>query len=160
MYLNGKTFAFDVVLGPQTSQQAVFSATIEQDISAVLHGYALTVFAYGQTGSGKTHSLLGPAFDTDSSRDLGILPRSLEWIFSQIEEAEEHQEFEIKVAMCEVFCERVNDLLDISKKDLKLREKSGRVVAEGLSHHYIASRRDAIRLCVKGNRNRKVGVGD
>ncbi|KAH0476281.1 MAG: hypothetical protein KVP17_000888 [Porospora cf. gigantea B] len=155
--INGKAFAFDVVLGPQTSQQAVFSATIERDISAVLQGYALTVFAYGQTGSGKTHSLLGPALDTENSGDLGILPRSLEWIFSQIEEAEEHLEFEIKVAMCEVFCERVNDLLDVSKKDLKLREKSGRVVAEGLSHHYIASRRDAIRLCVKGNRNRKTG---
>lgn len=140
--VGGKRFTFDVVLGPETSQNEVgdischgqvFDATVGPDLASVLEGFSVTMFAYGQTGSGKTHSLIGRPSDPD---DAGILPRCLQATFAAIEAAEESVEFELKVSMCEIYCERVNDLLETKKRGLKVREQCGRVYVEGLSHQW------------------------
>ncbi len=57
-----KTFAFDQVYGPNTSQKDLFKTTIQPLVDEVLAGYNCTVFAYGQTSTGKTFTFVAYMF--------------------------------------------------------------------------------------------------
>ncbi len=58
----------------------------------------------------------------------GIIPRMINTVFDQIEEGQEHVEFRIKVSLVEIYMEKIRDLLDISRVDLKIREDKTRGV--------------------------------
>jgi len=48
-----RSFEFDCVLGPRSSQLAIFEQSgVKEYVDAALQGFQATVFAYGQTGSG------------------------------------------------------------------------------------------------------------
>lgn len=49
---------------------------------SALAGYNGTIFAYGQTGSGKTFTITGGA---ERYSDRGIIPRTLSYIFDQLQ---------------------------------------------------------------------------
>ncbi|KAM9365003.1 kinesin-like protein KIF20B [Pholidichthys leucotaenia] len=71
-------FQFSQVYGPETTQKELFEGTVRDLVRDVLNGGNSLVFTYGVTNAGKTFTFLGP--DTD----VGILPRSLNVIFSSI----------------------------------------------------------------------------
>ncbi|XP_057703809.1 kinesin-like protein KIF20B isoform X1 [Corythoichthys intestinalis] len=73
-------FQFSQVYGPDTSQKELFRGTVKELVGHVLHGGNSLVFTYGVTNAGKTFTFLG----TDD--DAGILPRSLDLIFSSLGE--------------------------------------------------------------------------
>lgn len=52
---------------------------------SALAGYNGTIFAYGQTGSGKTFTITGGA---ERYSDRGIIPRTLSYIFQQLEKVQ------------------------------------------------------------------------
>ncbi|XP_013874658.1 kinesin-like protein KIF20B [Austrofundulus limnaeus] len=76
----GQRFQFSKVYGPQTTQKELFEGTVKDLVKDVLEGGNSLVFTYGVTNSGKTFTYLGP----DS--DAGVLPQSLDVIFSSIDE--------------------------------------------------------------------------
>ena len=88
-------------------------------IEDVLTGFNGTIFAYGQTGSGKTHTMYGEIHDEDNK---GIIPRAAKHIFNFIEKCEYDVEYTIEASMLEIYRETLNDLLAISKTDLKIKE--------------------------------------
>ena len=45
-----KTFTFDSVFGPNSTQKEVFDQTVCPIVEEVLKGFNCTIFAYGQTG--------------------------------------------------------------------------------------------------------------
>ena len=49
-------------------------------------------------------------------------------VFNRIETASEHIEFSVKVSMCEIYNEKINDLIDPAKSDLKIHEEKTRGV--------------------------------
>ena len=51
-----KTFTFDRVYGPQTTQREFFEESIKSIVDEALDGFNCTIFAYGQTSSGKTYT--------------------------------------------------------------------------------------------------------
>ena len=51
-----KTFTFDRVYGPQTTQKEFFEESIKSIVDEALDGFNCTIFAYGQTSSGKTYT--------------------------------------------------------------------------------------------------------
>ena len=53
-----KTYTFDKVYGPESTQVEVYRGVVEPILDEVLMGYNCTVFAYGQTGTGKTHTMV------------------------------------------------------------------------------------------------------
>lgn len=54
-----KTFVFDGVCDPKTTQSKIFEQHIIPLVDEVLHGFNCTIFAYGQTGTGKTFTMEG-----------------------------------------------------------------------------------------------------
>ena len=44
-------------------------------------------------------------------------------VFNRIETASEQIEFSVKVSICEIYNEKINDLLDPAKTDLKIHEE-------------------------------------
>lgn len=56
----------------------------------------------------------------------GIIPRMIRTIFSRIETANQNLEFTVMVEMCEIYKEKIRDLLNVKKTDLKIHEQVGK----------------------------------
>ena len=105
-----KNFTFDYTYGWKAAKPI---------LESVMQGYNGTIFAYGQTGTGKTYTMEG----TDKEGDKGIIPRSIEWIFSNIKNYA-NQQFLVRGSFVEIYNEEVRDLLSKNTKaKLNVREK-------------------------------------
>jgi len=89
-------------------------------VQGLFHGYNGTLFAYGQTGAGKTHTMEG---NIDDPQLRGIIPRMVDTVFQEVEEAPEDVEFTVKVGMVEIYQERIRDLLEPSHDSLSIHAK-------------------------------------
>ena len=67
-----KSYTFDRVFQPGSTQDVVYTESAKRIVSDVLAGYNGTIFAYGQTASGKTHTMEGTIGD---HHNQGIIPR-------------------------------------------------------------------------------------
>jgi len=84
-----------------------------------MEGFNGTVFAYGQTSSGKTHTMTGVI---DDPNQRGLIPRMVKHIFEQIGSTTQEVEFSVKVSMIEIYMEKIRDLLNPVKTNLKVHE--------------------------------------
>lgn len=73
-------FTFTHVFPPETSQRQFFDSTVHSLVSDFVSGQNCLIFTYGVTNSGKTYTIQGD----HQPANAGILPRSLELIFSHI----------------------------------------------------------------------------
>jgi kinesin family protein 5 len=73
--------------------------------------------------------------DIKESDTKGIIPRLVESVFSAIEECEENVEFTVKLSYVEIYNERLRDLLEAGKENLKIRENATGVWIEDVSEH-------------------------
>ncbi|NXW05181.1 KI20A protein, partial [Fregetta grallaria] len=71
-------FTFSQVFGPETTQSEFFEGSMKEIVRAYVNGVNGLVFTYGVTNAGKTFTIQG------TSKDFGILPRSLDVIFNHI----------------------------------------------------------------------------
>lgn len=62
-----RKYPFDVVFGPEASQELIYDEVVQPMLEEVLKGYNCTLFAYGQTGTGKTYVPTCPSFDVNYS---------------------------------------------------------------------------------------------
>lgn len=150
--LKGKQndFGFDVVFGPEATQEEVFGQ-VKDSVADVLDGLNATVFCYGQTGAGKSHTMFGSATETDLA---GVIPRAAAAIFSHIAESSEDREFSIRASFLEIYREQLRDLLSPSGKKLAIREHKQRIWVENLSEEYVAAADDVMELIRQGERLR------
>lgn len=149
-------FTFDYVFNPSTHQADVYDMSARQIIHSVLQGFNGTVFAYGQTSSGKTFTMSGASIDDPDLK--GIIPRMVGDVFSKIESADEHLEFTVKVGYCEIYLEKIKDLLNPVKNNLKIHEDRTRgVFIEGLSEKYASNEDEVYDMMAIGSENREVG---
>ncbi|NXD21797.1 KI20A protein, partial [Spelaeornis formosus] len=72
------SFTFSQVFGPETTQREFFEGSMKDIVRAYVNGVNGLVFTYGVTNAGKTFTIQG------TSKDLGILPRSLDVIFNHV----------------------------------------------------------------------------
>lgn len=104
--------------------------------------------------SGKTFSMMGVKEDYHLE---GIIPRSIKEIFNIITKKPEGWFFEIEVSYLEIYMERVNDLLDTSKKNLQIRQNtSGAVYVENLTKENVGSIEEIYNIIKIGDSARKV----
>jgi kinesin family member 5 len=131
-----RRFNFDKVYGSESKQGEVFDFCGKPVVLDVLKGYNGTIFAYGQTGSGKTFTMEGP--DVENPETQGMIPRCIDTIFEAIEEADPSLTFTISVSYIEIYLEKIRDLLDPRKDNLKIKKKDT-VYIDGATETYISS---------------------
>ena len=149
------TFTFDRVFSPSSTQEEIYEFSGRPIVESVMQGFNGTVFAYGQTASGKTFTMTG---DQGDPVKMGITPRMVTTVFDIIDNASENFEFTVKVSFCEIYLEKISDLLDTTKQNLKIREnKSKGVYIADLSETYVTGDFDVHELLRIGNQNRQVG---
>jgi kinesin family protein C2/C3 len=165
-----KSFQFDKVWGPDTSQFDVF-LDVEPLALSVVDGYNACIFAYGQTGSGKTFTMEG------SPNNWGISQRTISKIFHLLKQREKQNKenaaassstgrtapsFDIQVGMLEIYNENIYDLLHATSKidttsasslDIR-RDAEGRTTVPDLTKEPVNSLQDVMSLLQRGNANR------
>lgn len=151
------TFLFDRVFRWDASQKEVYDHAAKPVINAVLKGFNGTVLAYGQTASGKTYTMEGP--DIEDKHAQGVIPRMVWSIFNGIYHSDEHIEFLVKVSIVEIYNERIRDLLDPKKDNLKIHEDKARGVFIGeVTESYVGSEGEIFDAMRAGHYNRSWAV--
>jgi len=149
-------FAYDHVFPGYFQNEAVYD-TVGASIvkSSVLDGLNGTIFAYGVTSSGKTHTMMG------DEETPGIVPHAVTDLYDHIASCDKSKIFNVSVSMIEIYNEVVNDLLDPTNTNLRLREntKNNReVYVENLKEEPIGSIEEALEVIAIGNEHRKIGA--
>uniref|UniRef100_A0A914DCI7 Kinesin-like protein n=1 Tax=Acrobeloides nanus TaxID=290746 RepID=A0A914DCI7_9BILA len=156
--IGGKTYVYDRVFDPSTSQEDVYMNAAYHIVQDVLTGYNGTIFAYGQTSSGKTHTMEGVIGDSDKQ---GIIPRIISDIFNHISNMEPDKGilFQIKVSYFEIYNERIRDLLDITNTNLPIHEDKNRVpYVKGATEMFVQYPEEVLAAIEEGKSNRQVAV--
>lgn len=81
---------------------------------------------------------------------IGIVPRIVEAIFHGIEHADEDIDFTIKVSYVEIYNEKIRDLLDESKTNLKVRESPVGVWIEDVTEVYVGDTQHVYEIMQEG----------
>ncbi|KAL3383039.1 hypothetical protein AABB24_002502 [Solanum stoloniferum] len=149
-YNDATAFAFDRVFGPDTCTQEVCEVSARPVVKAAMEGINGTVFAYGVTSSGKTHTMHG---DQNSP---GIIPLAIKDVFSIIQDTP-GREFLLRVSYLEIYNEVINDLLDPTGQNLRVREDTQGTYVEGMKEEVVLSPGHALSFITAGEEHRHVG---
>lgn len=157
----GKSFEFDHVFQPTSTQQDVYDETAGVVVS-VVDGYNVCVFAYGQTGSGKTHTMNG----TESDR--GVNYRALQNLFEIADQRREHCDVSVSVSMLEIYNESLRDLISPGGENgpkLEIRRdpngaSPNAVYVPNLAEVEVISFDETWDVMMKGTLNRRIGRTD
>lgn len=158
-----KTYTYDHVFGPDSSQDDVYKGVVKPIVDEVLEGYNCTVFAYGQTGTGKTHTMEGQRDDgtVDMAdkrlpENAGMIPRAVKQIFDYLRSlTDEHS---VKVSHLELYNEQLTDLLgpENDGKDLRMYEDNTKgVFVNGLDEFVVKSEDEIFKFLDKAALQRK-----
>ncbi|TMW97065.1 hypothetical protein EJD97_006274 [Solanum chilense] len=143
-------YAFDRVFGPQTNTQDVYEVAAQPVVKAAMEGIHGTVFAYGVTSSGKTHTMHG------DHNTPGIIPLAIKDVFSIIQDTP-GREFLLRVSYIEIYNEVINDLLDPTGQNLRVREDAQGTYVEGIKEEVVLSPGHALSFIAAGEEHRHVG---
>mmetsp|Transcript_11723 Transcript_11723/g.48718 ORF Transcript_11723/g.48718 Transcript_11723/m.48718 type:complete len:937 (-) Transcript_11723:1622-4432(-) len=133
-----KSYPFDNVFGPTTTQQHLFETVCRPVVDEVLQGYNCTIFAYGQTGTGKTFTMEGLSKSKKAIHfNAGIIPRSIKAIFEYLNKNSE--DYTVQVSHLELYNEALSDLLSPNDKDQNLK-----IYEETSKGTYVSSLTDVI----------------
>ncbi|KAK7404406.1 hypothetical protein VNO78_05282 [Psophocarpus tetragonolobus] len=149
-YNPATAYAFDRVFGPHTNSDEVYEVAAKPVVKAAMEGVNGTVFAYGVTSSGKTHTMHG---DQNSP---GIIPLAIKDVFSIIQDTP-GREFLLRVSYLEIYNEVINDLLDPTGQNLRVREDAQGTYVEGIKEEVVLSPGHALSFIAAGEEHRHVG---
>ncbi|XP_043276548.1 kinesin-related protein 4 [Venturia canescens] len=146
----GEPFFFDHIFDTCRTNYDVFDVIAKPIVEAAMTGINGTIFAYGQTGSGKTYTMMG------EENFPGVIPLSIDYIFDRIAHIYD-REFLLRVSYIEIYNEKINDLLDKERIDLKINEdKSGQITVK-CKEEVVNCPENVTAVMKKGLKNRKIG---
>ncbi|XWS54970.1 hypothetical protein CRYUN_Cryun10bG0135200 [Craigia yunnanensis] len=143
-------YAFDRVFGPHAISQEVYEVAAKPVVKAAMEGVNGTVFAYGVTSSGKTHTMHG------DQNAPGIIPLAIKDVFSSIQDTP-GREFLLRVSYLEIYNEVINDLLDPTGQNLRVREDAQGTYVEGIKEEVVLSPGHVLSFIAAGEEHRHVG---
>ncbi|KAG8084157.1 hypothetical protein GUJ93_ZPchr0010g10018, partial [Zizania palustris] len=149
-YNPATAYGYDRVFGQSTATEAVYDVAARPVVKGAMDGINGTVFAYGVTSSGKTHTMHG---DQNSP---GIIPLAIKDVFSLIQETP-GREFLLRVSYLEIYNEVINDLLDPTGQNLRVREDAQGTYVEGIKEEVVLSPGHALSFIAAGEEHRHVG---
>lgn len=89
--------------------------------------------------------------------DQGIIKRMVNTVFDYIEASPEYIEYRIKISVTELYMEKVRDLQNIKKNDLKIREdKNHSTYIEGVTETSISDQSEIYDILKMCNANRMI----
>lgn len=137
-----RSFFFDHVFTPSSSQEDVYETVTAGMVPAVLDGYNSTFLAYGQSSSGKTYTVLS---------ETGIVPRCVMQLFADLAKITDRH-YVVECSFAQIYNEAVFDLLSPSSSTpLQIREHPVEgVFVEGLSLHPCASGAQVLTMLKEG----------
>ncbi|XP_047979294.1 kinesin-like protein KIN-7C, mitochondrial isoform X2 [Salvia hispanica] len=144
------SYGFDKVFGPATTTRQVYDVAAQHVVNGAMEGINGTVFAYGVTSSGKTHTMHG------EQKSPGIIPQAIKDVFGIIQETP-GREFLLRVSYLEIYNEVINDLLNPTGQNLRIREDSQGTFVEGIKEEVVLSPAHALSLIASGEEHRHVG---
>ncbi|EDO31606.1 predicted protein [Nematostella vectensis] len=149
-----KTFMFDRVFTPDSTQEQVFEDTLPL-IASCVDGYNVCIMAYGQTGAGKTFTMMGP------EDNPGVNVRSILELLRVCNERP-NVDYTLSLAMLEVYNETLKDLLEefgsCAGTQLSIQLKGKQVVVPHLTEIQVNSAKAIRTIMAKGDANRSVGA--
>lgn len=149
-YNSSLAYGFDKVFGPATTTRHVYDVAAQHVVSGAMEGINGTVFAYGVTSSGKTHTMHG------EQKSPGIIPLAVKDVFGIIQETP-GREFLLRVSYLEIYNEVINDLLDPTGQNLRIREDAQGTYVEGIKEEVVLSPAHALSMIATGEAHRHVG---
>ncbi|KAJ2078558.1 hypothetical protein H4R24_004397 [Coemansia sp. RSA 988] len=154
-----RTFNVDYAFGADSTQRAVYEASVAPLLARFVEGYNVTVLAYGQTSSGKTHTM-----GTDGG-ESGIVPRSLQWLFAWARAgghgAGLRRGVDIRISFIEVYNEDLIDLVAQAqgpgvRPPIFVREDAkGNILWTGVKEVAVSSAEEAMTILADGSRERQ-----
>ena len=89
----------------------------------------------------------------------GIIPRMINQVFNHIKMSPPELQFTVKVSIIEIYMEKISDLIDLTRKNLNIREeKSKGIYIEDLTEYFVKSEEEVINKMKVGNDNRSVAA--
>ncbi|BAT11636.1 kinesin-like protein KIN-7K, chloroplastic [Oryza sativa Japonica Group] len=149
-YNPATAYGYDRVFGPKTTTEAVYDVAARPVVKGAMEGINGTVFAYGVTSSGKTHTMHG------DQNCPGIIPLAIKDVFSLIQDTP-GREFLLRVSYLEIYNEVINDLLDPTGQNLRVREDAQGTYVEGIKEEVVLSPGHALSFIAAGEEHRHVG---
>lgn len=142
----------DKVIPTDFSQDQIFNE-VSPIITSCIDGYNVCIFAYGHTGSGKTYTMDGPVTMP------GINQRAIMQLFETAKERTGDIKYDIKVAMMEIYNEKIRDLLNTSNTNLAIRQtEEGRSSIPGLEEVSVNAAEEVTETLARGRKNKAVAA--
>ena len=92
--------------------------------------------------------------DFENKKNKGIIPRSFDYIFSEIEKDKEHK-YNVLVSFIQIYLESMQDLLEPKNKDIRIREDNEHgVYLEGVQWMKVRSTNECAQIFHYGEKNR------
>jgi centromeric protein E len=143
--------------GKEATTQDIYDFAGKNIVDSCMDGVNGTIFAYGQTSSGKTFTMMGDGFKAP-----GIMLMATCDIFKAIRETPDRS-FMLRMSVCEVYNEKIHDLLDRENRDLAVLSPdpaTNTVRIRNLSERIVTSAVQVYDLLQLGFENRAVGATD
>jgi kinesin family protein 5 len=97
--------------------------------------------------------------DIEDIEKQGVIPRMVRTVFNRINSASEYIEFTVKVSMVEIYMERIKDLINPDKDNLKIHEEKGKgVYMADIEERFIIDESEVYDLMKLGNSNRSISA--
>lgn len=133
------------VFDEEATNYEVYDKLARPIVNKFLKGYNGTVLTFGQTSSGKTHTLVGNQCTT------GLIEMAIDDI---IQNAPNHST--LHVGYIEVYNEKIFDLLDEKKREIKMFERKGETMTTQKQFE-VKSKKEIINYFDVGNRCKRMG---
>ncbi|XP_057440715.1 kinesin-like protein KIN-1 [Lotus japonicus] len=151
-------FSFDRVFYEKSEQADIYqflALPIVRDAVNAING---TIITYGQTGAGKTYSMEGPSIQERDEHKKGLLPRVVEGLFHFLRTSDEDMTYSVELSMVEIYMEKVRDLFDLSKDNIKIKEsKLEGIILPAVTKTTVLDPTEALQALSRGIANRAVG---
>ncbi|TQD99413.1 hypothetical protein C1H46_014983 [Malus baccata] len=168
-YNPATAYAFDRVFGQHANSQEVYEVAAKPVVKAAMEGVNDLVSTYLRLilvvhDKGVTYLenlvfacrlLVGSARVGDQNAP-GIIPLAIKDVFSIIQDTP-GREFLLRVSYLEIYNEVINDLLDPTGQNLRVREDSQGTYVEGIKEEVVLSPGHALSFIAAGEEHRHVG---
>eukprot|EP00929_Paragymnodinium_shiwhaense_P123126 TRINITY_DN9661_c3_g1_i1.p1 TRINITY_DN9661_c3_g1~~TRINITY_DN9661_c3_g1_i1.p1 ORF type:complete len:982 (+),score=193.64 TRINITY_DN9661_c3_g1_i1:94-3039(+) len=164
----------DAVFGARATTREVYQKSFREIVAGAAEGLNGAILAYGQTSSGKTFSISGGSASSRGPPAKGIIHYALEDLFSQLQArypgnsangwvdstGSPLPSCHVRMSYCEVYMERVNDLLREGPQSQHLPVKedaeSRSFYVEGLKERHVSCAEEVIGLLAQAEKRRRV----